>query len=441
MNIAVVNPFDPPPGDLVREGRYAAFCRALATAGHSVAWYSSDWSHALKQPRDAARIDAACRDAGFRIELCPTRPYRRNVELARWRSHAALAEDIPAALDRANVRPDAVLVSTPPPALAAAVARWAASRGTSVVIDIQDLWPETFGRLWPRGLKWINSVAGRSMRADVRAAYGLADAGIAAARGYAEHFLAAAPDRPCHTLHLGVDLDAFDRAVGPLAALGPALTDVVVGKRWIFVGGSLGLALDWRFMLDLAARLGQGTSGVHMMVVGTGPAEEGLRRQIARRVLGNVHLAGQQSYAAFCTLAAASDFALNHYRADSFVFFPNRVFDFFAADLPIINTVGGEIAETIATHGAGFNTTDFDVEEAARYVEAEVVRRPPAASRPAPRDRRGAWVAEFDRRAIAARLPRILEDSVAARRASGQAGSAPGVGPAGVGHASSEATA
>jgi len=129
---------------------------------------------------------------------------------------------------------------------------------------------------------------------------------------------------------------------------------------------------------------------------------------VARRGLRNVSLLGQQSFGAFCSLAAAADWGLIHYRRDSYVFFPNRVFDYFAAGLPVINTIGGELADVIAAHQAGFTTTGFDVEATVAYLLSDLVKRPPRASRLLPRERRGAWVAEFDRPAIAARLDGIL---------------------------------
>ncbi|MCX5685059.1 MAG: glycosyltransferase [Planctomycetota bacterium] len=415
MNVAAVNPFDPPPGDVVREGRYAAFCRALAAEGHQVVWYSSDWSHALKVRRNAAAVQPACRDAGFRIELCPTRPYGRNVGLSRWRSHAALACAVPELLDRATPRADVVIVSTPPPNLAAAVARWAQARGVRLLVDIQDLWPETFARLLPKGLRWLNALAGRPMRRDVQAAYAAADACLAVAAAYAEHFRSVAgPAKPCHTLHLGVDLAEFDRHVAPPESLGEMVADIL-DKRWIFAGGSLGSALDWAFFLELAARLEARAAGVQLVVAGTGPAEAWLRGEVARRGLRNVSLLGQQSFAAFCSLAAAADWGLNHYRRDSFVFFPNRVFDYFAADLPVINTIGGELADVISAHEAGFTTTAFDVEAVVEYVLSGLERRPSRSSRSLPRRRRGAWVAEFDRPAIAARLGGILSQVTESR--------------------------
>ena len=97
MNVDVVNIFDPLPGEPLREGRYAALCRALVAAGHAVRWYSSDYSHALKRPRDTSRHrPGGRRHAGYDVVLAPARPYAGNVSLARLLSHRGTAKRLAA---------------------------------------------------------------------------------------------------------------------------------------------------------------------------------------------------------------------------------------------------------------------------------------------------------------------------------------------------------
>jgi glycosyltransferase involved in cell wall biosynthesis len=407
VNVTLVNPFDPLPGDEVRQGRYAALARALVAAGHAVTWYSSDFSHTLKCPRDIQRIQAAGRAAGIVIELIPTLPYPVNVCWARLRSHRKLAGEVRRRLEAAEPAPNVVVVSAPPPGLAAAVTDAAHRRSARVILDVQDLWPETFTRIWPGPLRWLNALAGLPMARAMRHAERMADVGIGVAEEYRRHFAAnARPGAPSHVLHLGVDLAEFDAAAeSPLPPVPPAAAD----KRWILVGGMLGTALHWPFLLDLAAALAQRRTDMHVLIAGAGPMAVSLSAAVAARKLDNVHLLGFQPYPAFCSLAGRSDFGLNHYHTDAFVYFPNRVFDYFAADLPVINTVGGELADLLKARQAGFTTTTFDAAAAAKYVARTIATRPEVANRPAPNARRASWVTDFDRPAIARRLVEIVE--------------------------------
>ena len=178
----------------------------------------------------------------------------------------------------------------------------------------------------------------------------------------------------------------------------------------------VGSALDWPFLLALAERLQRRLPDVHVLVAGTGPAEAPLRTQLAQRRLGNVHLLGYQPYPAFCALAARADFGLNHFRADSRVYFPNRVFDYFAAGLAVLNTIPGELAELLQAHQAGFTTPNFDADATVAYMERALAARPATEGRPPPRLRRGTWVERFDRPAIARRAVAILEALAAGQR-------------------------
>lgn len=409
MNVALVNPFDPVPGEGIRDGRYAAFCNALVRSGHRVTWLSSDWSHILKRRRDTGDLRKECRSRGFEIVFASPRPYSRNVSVARWRNHADLAAAVPALLEGISPRPEVILVSTPPPNLAASVGRWAHQKGIPFAVDVQDLWPETYQRLWPRGLGWLNRIACLAISRDARTAYRLSSGGLAVAEPYARHYLAhGGAGKACHTLHLGVDLAEFDRSVMSRDAL-HSRVGVRLDKRLVFAGGSMGSGLHWDYLLDVASLLGaRGRHDIEILVAGTGAAEEWVRCQIAKRKVRNLSLLGQQPYSVFCSLAAASDFGFNHYRADSFVFLPNRVFDYFAADLLLINTIPGELADLITFRRIGFTTPEFDVNSTVQYIESQLGRRLSPAGRPHPRDRRGEWVGAFDRPIIAAALPGIL---------------------------------
>ena len=276
LNVTLVNPFDPLPGDDVRPGRYAAFARALADAGHAVTWCSSDFSHTLKRSRDIGKIQAACKAAGFDVHLVETLPYPKNVCGERLKSHRKLARDTAALLAAAEPAADVVVVSAPPPSLAAAVTDAAHARGARVILDVQDLWPETFTRVMPLLLRPLAKLALRPMAKDMAHAESAADAGIAVAEGYSEHFTARAKAAAqCTVLHLGVDLEQFDRNA---AAALPAVPEAAADKRWIFCGGMVGTALHWPFLLDLAAELASAAPDVHIMIAGTGPAEGQSRR-------------------------------------------------------------------------------------------------------------------------------------------------------------------
>lgn len=295
------------------------------------------------------------------------------------------------------------MASAPPPGLAWQAAQWARQTGAKFVLDVQDLWPETFRRFWPRGLGWLHGLvfggAARAASAACRAADGI----TGVAEGYVRHAQSRRPSpAPSQILHLGVDLQAFDAGRRSLGEIGLAKPP---SERWLFLGGSLSFYLDLRGVLALMAELQRRRRDCRLMVVGAGPAEGVLRRGIQAHGLENVTLLSYRPYGDFATLATASDVGLCPIRADSFVFFPNRVFDYFAAGLPVLNTLPGELAEVLEEHEAGMTCLSPRPSDWADAVEA-MLRSPPS---PRGMEGRDAWVRGFDRRMIAARFVEFVE--------------------------------
>ena len=78
MDVWLVNPYGPIPGEGWRDYRFTLVARALARRGHNVTWWTAAFSHQTKEFRSR---DWASRsvDERFTIELVPTPSYSRNI--------------------------------------------------------------------------------------------------------------------------------------------------------------------------------------------------------------------------------------------------------------------------------------------------------------------------------------------------------------------------
>ena len=202
MCIWLVNPFDNLPLEGNRPQRYWLMARAFVRAGHEVVYWTSDFSHATKAKR--VFVGGAGEEKGIRLELIPTKPYSRNICLARVFSHRALAK----AFERRAVeavaqagagrgapiaRPQVVIASMPPLGLCDAARRVAAQCGATFIADVQDAWPETFERILPR---FVWSLIG--MRRTARRIYCGADGVSAVAKRYLDLAKAYGCPAPMH---------------------------------------------------------------------------------------------------------------------------------------------------------------------------------------------------------------------------------------------------
>ncbi|MFN7812623.1 MAG: glycosyltransferase [Planctomycetia bacterium] len=365
LTVWLVNPFDDVPGEGLPPLRYWTLARILAARGHDVTWWTADWSHSRKATRT---VDPGIReDEGFAVRPVPVRPYMKNVSLARLRSHADFGRAFErlanaAIADGEMERPDIVLASLPPLEGIEAAARLARRADATFVVDLMDLWPETFERLVP-GPEFISRPLGRLLcggmyrrRAAVLAA---ADGVAAATHTYADVALRdVSADLPRHICYVGAYVEEFappPRLIDPVpfAAGGPAAATTFEPIRCVY-SGSLGTGQDLHALVAAARALSAaGTRGV-IHVAGPGPLEPMLR-SAAASLRGSCELVvhGLLPRADYVALLAGCDVGLVLVKPESLVAVPYKACDYAAAGLALVNSLPGELADLIATHEAG----------------------------------------------------------------------------------------
>ena len=174
MTVWIESPFDSLPVEGYRKQRYWLMAEAFVRAGHHVVYWTSDFSHANKRKREEAKAIGGGEGGRVPLVFIPTRPYPKNICLARIRSHREYALEwerraAAAVADGTCARPDLIVISSPPVATGAVARRLARAFGARLVVDVQDAWPETFYRLLPHGFRWLAWLLLWKMRRDVGA--------------------------------------------------------------------------------------------------------------------------------------------------------------------------------------------------------------------------------------------------------------------------------
>ena len=107
----------------------------LREMGYECTYITSDFSHNAKQHYKVE-------DLPHCIQI-PTKPYQKNISPQRIISHIRFARDAFAKV--AQIRPDIVYVEVPPNSLCRAAARYKRKYPEAkLVLDVFDMWPETF---------------------------------------------------------------------------------------------------------------------------------------------------------------------------------------------------------------------------------------------------------------------------------------------------------
>jgi len=383
LTVWLVNPFDDIPGEGIPPLRYWSLARVLVARGHDVTWWTATWSHRRKAIRTAPL--GIREDEGFAVRLVATRPYDKNVSLARLNSH----KDFGRTFERlANEgvssgqldRPDIILASLPPLESPEAGLRLARKLDATFILDVQDLWPETFERLLPGpGLLrrllaplLLGNMAGRR-----QALVAGADALAAATATYADAAFATAPaGTPRHVCPVGAYVDEFPRPPHVMeqipaasAAAGAEQPAVIQG---LFAGGaaagpvecvysgSLEAGQDIEILPSVARQLSARGVAATIHVAGSGKYEATLRRAAAAEGSCRLVVHGLLGRRDYVALLGRCQAGLVCVKPESMVALPNKACDYAAAGLALVNSLPGELQAMIDRSGAGVAYTAGD---------------------------------------------------------------------------------
>ena len=335
MNVWLQNPFDNLPLEGYRKQRFWLMAEAFVRAGHRVVLWTSDFSHLNKRPRTLTAAPAT-----FGLELIPTRPYAKNVSLARVRSHRAYAKAWKrqaAAVIAATptAKPDLIVSSLPTISGAAAALDLGRACGAKVVIDVQDAWPETFERLAPRGCAGLARLALSPFRHEAQRIYREADL----VTGVCDRYRALIGRDDYIRSYLGIELTPPPAPVAPPA-------DVL---RLVYAG-NLGLTYDLGTVIRGLARL----DNITLDIAGAGEGEADWKSLVQRLGLGErVRFHGYLGEQQLRQLLARADVGVVPMPSDSFVGLPNKLADYAAAGLGILSSLGGESEALLIRSAAG----------------------------------------------------------------------------------------
>ena len=391
LTVWLVNPFDDIPGEGIPPLRYWSLARVLVARGHDVTWWTATWSHRRKAIRTAPL--GIREDEGFAVRLVATRPYDKNVSLARLNSH----KDFGRTFERlANEgvssgqldRPDIILASLPPLESPEAGLRLARKLDATFILDVQDLWPETFERLLPgpallRRLLaplLLGNMAGRR-----QALVAGADALAAATATYADAAFATAPaDTPRHVCPVGAYVDEFPRpphvmeqipaasaAAGteqPAVISGLHASGAAAGPVECVYSGSLEAGQDIEILPSVARQLSARGVAATIHVAGSGKYEATLRRAAAAEGSCRLVVHGLLGRRDYVALLGRCQAGLVCVKPESMVALPNKACDYAAAGLALVNSLPGELQAMIDRSGAGVAYTAGDAVSLAAVI-------------------------------------------------------------------------
>ena len=333
MNVWIVNPFDNLPSEGYRPMRFWLMAEAFARSGANVVYWTSDFSHANKTPR----VKTCDVSPPFKVLELHALEYKRNVSIARIRSHLKLAKEFAkAARDRTAsgelAEPDLIVASSPPLSLVRETHRFARKTGAKVIVDVMDAWPETFERIVPRWMLW-------PIRRLAKSNYLQAAAITAVAKRYCDLVGSYGYSGDVRLFYHGIELSKeapqIKSAFSPLK---------------VVYAGSLGRSYD---LATAIKAIGQMKGAAVLDIAGKGEREEELKKLAQSLPQGLVRFHGYLPKDDLDALLRSADIGLVPMDSASCVGVPYKFADYAKYALPIASSLGGESAELLKSFGAG----------------------------------------------------------------------------------------
>ena len=247
-------------------------------------------------------------------------------------------------------RPDVIHVYQGPATLMVAAAVVARRHRARVVLDIQDLWPESV-----TGSGMLGSAAGlRALEAFCRWTYRRATRIVVLSEAFKDRLV-----------ELGVKPDKVDVVYNWCDETAAAATGSTTGldldrlmprdNRYVVYAGSFGPLQNLGAVIDAARILAPSAGRIRLVLVGDGIEADALRLQVESLGLSNVVLVPRQPAHEVARILARADALLVHLKDHplSRGAVPQKVQAYLAAGRPIVIGSAGEAATLVERAGAG----------------------------------------------------------------------------------------
>ena len=402
-SLLIVQQYAIPP-DQAGGTRHFEMAQNLERSRWNVRILASDFSHPERrfvrrtplQRRKTITID----EGGVRFSYAWIPPYSGNgrdrIFSMFWFSAAALWQSLRGT--------ESVVMGSSPHIFGALGAYIGAKfRRRKFVFEVRDLWPESYEAVQP-GAK--ASLQYRLISVIANHLYRHSDLVVILAEGNRETVISRGASRErVICVPNGVDLSTFS-AVSPSPHHGPL--------RFVYTGAH-GEANGLDVLIDAAKELeARGQNNFSITLVGDGPQKARLIQRVSTENVRNVSFRDPVPKDAMPGLLAQFDVGLMILRpADLFSFgvSPNKLYDYFAANLPIASNVPGAVAEIVATAGGGATSVTPDVLGVSALLD-EFIARGASDLRATYGGGRAHVVENVDRGALADRLRRALDELV-----------------------------
>ena len=351
--------------------RFGYLAEFLTKAGFQVDLITTTFQHWEKAQRDLKKIQADI-DAGeypFGLRFIYEPGYKKNVDLARIRSHKIAAQNLKKMLEdkpEDGKDYDLLYAEIPPNDVARVAAEYGVAHNIPFVADVNDLWPEAMRMVLD--VPVVSSILFHPLQRDAEKVYSMVSGVVGTSDEYRDRpFKNQKRNVPKVTVYVGNEIKVFDEG----AEKNRANIEKQEGEFWVSYAGTIGTSYDIRTMVLAGEELiRRGHPDIKIKILGGGPMKDELEKLAKDNKIKNVEFVGYAPYDKMAAYLAESDILVNSFVKKAPQSIVTKIGDYLAAGKAMINTcMSPEFRNKVEADGFGINIMPEDVEILAGAIE------------------------------------------------------------------------
>lgn len=359
MKVLMVCHFtDLPSG--IGNGRFTYLANLFVENGHEVELLTTDYAHARKAYR---KYDGK---SSYKVTLLHEPAYKKNVCLKRFYSHWVFSKNIKKYLATIE-KPDVIYCSVPSIDVGYEVAKYVMKNKIKFVIDVQDLWPEAFKLVF--NVPFLSDIVFANMTRKINYVYRCADKVIAVSDTYRDRALKVNhKDKEGLSVYLGTDLTDLYTKLEQQACtyIKPE------NEFWIGYLGTLGSSYDIETCLYAMKAVQKNCPNAKLILLGDGPLEDKFKK-LAKQLQVDARFLGRRPYIEAMKILQQCDIALNPLHKNATQSIINKVGDYAALGLPVVNSLENqEYRNLLDQYQAGINIECEDANQMAEVIKKTI---------------------------------------------------------------------
>lgn len=319
---------------------------------------TSTFCHLKKAQRNEAELHLDT--LPYRMKLCYEQGYSKNISIRRIRSYTKFGKNVLAYL-RSRKKPDLIMVSVPSLAVADYASKYAKENCIPLIVDIQDLWPEAFKMAL--NIPVVSDILFSPMMRQANRIYSRADVLMAVSDTYVARGKRVNPTADTLSIYIGTDSSLVEEKTKGI--------DIPAEENKFVVGyvGALGHSYDIKGVIDAIRLLkDEGCGDIKFTIMGDGVCRADFE-EYAQKSGIDYEFTGLLEYGRMMKTLMACDVAVNPIVGRSVSSIINKVSDYAAAGVPVINTQNSkEYRDLLVRYEAGINVESGNVRELADAI-------------------------------------------------------------------------